>query len=106
MAKKKRRHYRMSGERKLVKKAANLAASGMIALPAVVPLFMIGKEVVAGHTLSYAVNSATNNIAGVMPLGDTPDLSVDFGKVTKYAVGSAMLVALGVGMKKYLVKRI
>jgi len=106
MARRKKRHYRMSGERKLVKKAANLAATGMIALPAVVPLIMVGKELAAGHTVSYAVNTATNNIAGIGLLGDTPDYSVDFAKVSKYAIGSIALVALGVGMKKYLVKRI
>ena len=90
--------------RSFVKKAASVSASGMIALPAVMPLIVVGKELVAGHTLSYSVNSATNMIAGIMPLGDTPDLTVDMGKVSKYAVGSAVLIGLGLGMRKFLTK--
>jgi len=106
MTKRKKRSYKMSGERKLVKKAANFAASSMIALPAIAPVIMVARSMMAGNGLSYAVNVATNNIAGVMPFSETPDLTVDFGKVMKYAVGSAALIGLGVGMKKFLIKRI
>ena len=89
-----------------MKTAAYGAADAMIILPAAIPLLAAGKELAAGHSVSYAVNTATNMVAGVMPMGDSPDMNPDFGKITKYAIASVALVALGLGMRKFVAKRI
>lgn len=104
MAKKKSKHRKQSSMKKLTRGLAYGVADAMILTPALVPVVTIAKGVAGGHTLSYAVNTATQNIAGISL--DGGDMTPDYGKITKYAVGSGAMVLLGLGFRKFIAKRV
>ena len=104
MAKKKRSRRHQGTVKKIAKTMAYGMADALILAPAAIPAIIFANEMVGGHTVRYSANTATQYIAGVSI--DGGDSSVDWGKVTKYAVSSAGLVLLGLGMRKFVAKRI
>jgi hypothetical protein len=90
--------------KKITRGIAYGVADAMILTPALVPVVTIAKAVAGGHSLTYAVNTASQNIAGISL--DGGDMTPDYGKITAYAVGSGAMVLLGLGFRKFIAKRV
>jgi hypothetical protein len=104
MAKKKHKSRKQGMMKKIARGLAYGVADAMILTPALVPVVTVAKEVAGGHSLTYALNTTTQNIAGVSL--DGGDLTPDYGKIAKYAVGSGAMVILGLGFRHFIAKRV
>jgi hypothetical protein len=102
--KKKKSRKGPSGMKKIMRGIAYGVADAMIITPALIPVVITAKELAAGHTVAYSVNSASQAVAGISL--DGGDLKPDFGKVTAYAIGSGAMVLLGMGFRKFIGKRV
>jgi len=98
------RSRHQSGIKKLMKGMAYGVADAFIIAPAAIPVITFANELVGGHTFRYAANTATQMVAGISV--DGGDMKPDWTKLTAYTLGSIGLVAVGLGMRKYIAKRV
>jgi hypothetical protein len=98
------RSRHQSGIKKIMKGLAYGVADAFIIAPAAIPAITVANEIVNGHTVRYAVNTATQMVAGISV--DGGDMKPDWTKLVAYSVGSIGLVAVGLGMRKYIAKRV
>ena len=99
---KKHKSHKMGGVRKVMRGVGTVAAGGFIVAPLAIPLLSFGSQVSKGVPATTAMVNSIYTATGI----GVQDGSIDYGKLTKFAIGSGALILVGIGLKKYVVKRL
>jgi len=99
MAKRKRKHSKTWAGKKMLKKVGTIGTTGIMLVPAALPVAKFGQGLAAGKTVQGSIDDA------LIPMGlSTSPATVNWGQAFKYGMFAGGCVALGMALR-YAIKR-